>query len=252
MEEKIIILAYHGCRGWDLNSEEKNSVFKILKEKFTGFHIVETFNSELLVKKLQKEGVEVKSTLDLLKEINAERMAEVYVQPMYLSEGQLWKECKKKLEEPGKKFQNFKILSPLFGEISDFSKIRSIIFEKYKSEDRGYLLLGHGGKDIGNAIYGMLGYLLNLEKENFYVATLEEGISLENNYQKMKKKIKKLEIIPLFMQRGTHFKRDIEEGIIPFFEKNGIRTEIAKEILPEYEGIGRFIAEKIQKSLEEK
>lgn len=248
--EKIIILAYHGTSDWNLDSDDKNIFYKKISEKFPEFKIVETFNAGYVVKKIRESGGRISTALEILDEIPIQKSSEIFIVPMYLIEGVLWRGLREKIIKKNNGLEKNQILAPILGELENFPKLVEIFKKKFNNREKAYLLAAHGGEDIGNSALGMLGYLLSLERDNFFMATLENGIPLDKVIKKIsEKKYREVEVIPLFMQKGIHFQRDIDEKIVKKLEKHDIIVEIYEKIITDYEEIGELFVEKLSSKI---
>ncbi|MGL4403161.1 MAG: sirohydrochlorin cobaltochelatase [Fusobacteriaceae bacterium] len=248
--KKSIILSYHGTREKEKSQKIYDEVEKYFSEKFPNIKVVTAIDSDFVIKKLREEGGQKINSIDeILEELHLQGYEEIYLQPMYLLQGKILREREKRNMEYSKNFKEIKNLLPILGEMSHVKEFAEILLEKFGSESEGYLFVGHGGKDIGNCALGMIGYILSLQRDNFFVGTLEEGIKLNSLMKLLEKRAySKIVIIPLLAQAGIHFNEDIKKISLEI-EKRGIRTEIIEKTLFQYNEILEILQKRLKKEM---
>lgn len=248
--KKAIILSYHGTREKERSGKLYRETERYFSEKFLDAKVMSGIDSDFVIKKLKEEGESsVKSTDEVLEELWESGYEKVYIQPMYLLQGKILREREQKNFQYRQRFKEIKILPPLLGEIPHIKEFAEILMGKFHGKNEGYLLIGHGGKDIGNCALGMLGYLLSIQKDNFFLSTLEEGIELEKVMKLMlKKSYSKIVIVPLLAQCGMHFNEDIKR--ISFeLEGRGIKSEVKEKTLFQYMEVLNILEKRLKEEI---
>ncbi|MGL5964812.1 MAG: sirohydrochlorin cobaltochelatase [Fusobacteriaceae bacterium] len=245
--KRAIILSYHGTREREKSDIIYASVEKYITENFLEFKVVTVIDSEFLMKKMRDDGDQSMKYIDeILHNLYLESYEKVYIQPMYLIQGRLQREREGKNREYIDRFKEIKTLSPILGEMVHIKEFSEILLNKFNDKNTGYLFVGHGGEDIGNCALGMVGYNLLVESDNYFMSTIEEGITLDKVVKLIEEKqYGVVKIVPLLVQYGVHFNKDIKK-ISEKLEERGIRTEIVEETLFEYDEILKVIVERLK------
>ena len=240
--KKILILTYYGTmnhsKGIEIYSKIKNE-FKI---QFPLFKMIQCFNSKRIVNKLKEiHNIHLKTLeekLELLKndEIlnnNIHSEIEIFVQPIYLTEGTQYEEILEVITHYKKYFSNLKIGTPLFHDFTSLETFTEISAKKYTDPETAYIFVGHGSGGAGKYVYGALGYIFQLKYSNFFTATIEAGIPLPTLENTILKKFKKVCLVPLLLVPGYHFKQDIQKKFLEFFQEKNIEVKCIETSLGE-------------------
>lgn len=238
MNKKAIIISNYGSMNLDVYETTYMDLEKLFKREFSDFDVYSTYNSERILKKLEKKyGILLENLEVSLERMEKEEYEEVYIQPTYIIPGGEYEKLLEVMEKYKGKFNILKIGEPLFGDLDDIENFAEIAKKLFTDKNNAYIFAAHGSKGKNVMYYGMLAHKLKIKNDNFFTITLEEGLPFEEVEETILDGYENAFIIPLLVVSGHHFQKDINEKILSFLCEKGIQSEVKYRSLLDVPGI---------------
>lgn len=212
---------------------------KNAKEKYgKKFDYFFALTNEKILSKLE---INAKSYEDILRELKIRKYDEVYVETLYFSRGNEYS----KVQEITKKYKDaFKILKITKPILEENENLIDKYFEKYDN----MLFICHGSADVKNSLEEeyIKSVIKKKNKGKHYVALIHKKDSFNNIISDIKKdKVSKVTIIPMFITKGYHFKKDIisedKESFVKRLKDQNIEVQVMDKALGENEDFRRLV-----------
>ncbi|MBR3304160.1 MAG: sirohydrochlorin cobaltochelatase, partial [Bacteroidales bacterium] len=175
--QKNAIVAVHFGTSHSTTREKTIEAFnRLVEESFPNCDFFEAYTSEIIIKKLKKEGIEKFSPMELFQKLSNEGYTNIIVQSTNIIPGFEYQSLIDDAESVGDKFNSIEIGTPLLYDISDCETVASIIAERNPIKDKNHhiVFVGHGTQGPANALYSQIDYMLKSNhNSNYHVATIE-------------------------------------------------------------------------------
>lgn len=231
---KFIIIASHGVL-------KTGTGFERLKEK-----ILES-EPDVILRHINlgnpDADEEIEDTARTLRERGTETIRAV---PFVLSGGSIKDEIESRLRRalsdiPGVQYED--------GFLSDRNRSRisdAIAASIPEREEIQVLLTGHGSFSYGNSDYTRLAAELKSKwnHTDVHLAMLNGSPSFDDALEQIKEKHKIVQVVPLFLSKGHHFRHDIAGGNKSIRERlirDGLEVQIEDKCLLEYDAVSEEI-----------
>jgi len=199
---------------------EAQAAFQNIEEKvkasFPNVPIRWAYTSHIIRQKLAKEGKQLDSVETAMAKMMDEGFTQVAVQSFHIIGGEEFDGMYKNVNlfsEMSEGIENITIGYPLLGTQEDMEKVSNAIIENIPKERKKYeaiVLMGHGTPHPGNAFYAALMFQLQQKDPNIFVGTVEGYPTIEEIKDMMlKKKIKKVYLMPFTAVAGDHARNDM-------------------------------------------
>lgn len=175
------------------------------------------YTSEMIRKKLAKEGKVLDSPEIALAKLMDEGYKQVVMQSLHMIPGAEFHEMYKNGKLFGQMsggFDRVMVASPLLSSNEAMEKtlqaVAGAIVPKERKADEAVVLMGHGTHHPSDAIYSAMMYKAQKMDANMYVATVEGSPSFDEVKEALAKKgVKKAYLIPLMTVAGDHAMNDM-------------------------------------------
>lgn len=244
-EKQGILLAAFGTTVENGKAAYEN-IERIVKENNPSIPVRWAYTSDMVRKKLSKEGVSTKSARDALNEMFLENFTSVKIISLHVVPGE---EHHKLTQEASVfndwplGFKTLEISKPLLSNAEQLEKLcealQEIVPLERKPED-AVVFMGHGNeKGICELNYIAAAYELNNRDKNIFLACVEGRPDFEGLRKELaKKKIKKAFLMPFMIVVGDHAKNDLAgndgESWKTILESDGIFC------VPVLKGLGQY------------
>lgn len=264
MEKKAILVVSIGTSQIEALENTTIRLAEEMQERFPEYAYYTAFSSQYILEKIKKQsGLKLFSISEALKQITADGIGEVFVQPTHLLRGletdKLEKQITKyqvsenevdltsyNVSDKGIKkdikslILKIHIGTPLLTTKEDhINTLRVILDEVELEEDEALVLIGHGTTHSANNTYEYLEHTAYVQGyRNVFVGTMEGGKSQRMTLQKLAASgYKKVCLMPLLFVAGYHAKKDIlaESG-----SWKQILKEAGYEVRPVMKGLGEY------------
>ncbi|MBE9547146.1 MAG: sirohydrochlorin cobaltochelatase [Proteobacteria bacterium] len=227
-----------------------------IRESFSDHEIKWSYTSKMvrnLVKKKQK--IELKSTKEVLTELEDEGYNQAVVQSLHVLCGT---EFHRLINETKQCRIRTSIGLPLLSSLADYSALITGIGNIFSTpgNDEAVVLVGHGTEHPVWSSYIALEYLLQKEYgSNIYVGVVEGENSCDRIVQAVKGRgIKSVLLVPFMIVAGVHFKEDLigdsEDSWKSRFEREGIEVRAVDKGLGYYPFIVDIFIDHIKQALD--
>lgn len=218
---------------------------KDAKEKYgEEFDYFFALTNEKILSKLE---INAKNYEDVLKELRIKKYDEVYVETLYFARGHEYS----KVQEATKKYKDsFKILKMTKPILEENENLIDKYFDVYKN----MLFICHGSADIEVSLEEeyIKSVIKKKNKGKHYAALIHNKDSFDDIIADIKKdNVSKVTIIPMFITKGYHFKKDIisedKESFVKRLEQQNIEVEVVDEGLGENKDFRRLVLKSLDK-----
>ena len=250
--QKNAIVAVHFGTSHSTTREKTIEAFnRLVEESFPNCDFFEAYTSEIIVKKLKKEGIEKFSPMELFQKLSNEGYTNIIVQSTNIIPGFEYQSLIDDAESVGDKFNSIEIGTPLLYDISDCETVASIIAERNPIKDKNHhiVFVGHGTQGPANALYSQIDYMLKSNhNSNYHVATIEGYPTLEALKEALKKGYaKQVTLVPFMFVAGDHAVNDIANDWKDELQEAGYKVELNIEGLGELPQIRELLLKHLQK-----
>lgn len=187
-----------------------------VREAFPETPVRWAYTSEIIRKKMEKQGNRVNSPLQALKEMDEQGFSSVAVQSLHTIAGFEYHDLVKtvrKFENEANSIKDINIGGPLLNGPEDMEKAAEAILgfiPDERKKDEAVVLLGHGTHHPANSAYAALMWRLQTEDENIYIGTVEGYPGSETIVEQLKEKqTYSAWLLPFMSVAGDHAKNDM-------------------------------------------
>lgn len=211
MKKAILIVSF----GTSHMDALKNSIEKIeeqVKETFPEYRIYRAFTSGMILRKLKRQGINIHTVQEALKQMKTDGIDQVIVQPTHIINGIEYDKMMRDVLEYDKQFRTLRVGKPLLTSVDDYKKaIHAVMAEVRLGEDEALVLMGHGTDHHANSAYPTLEYTFHLlGYSQVLIGTVEGFPDLKNVMTKLEiSEVKKVILLPFMIVAGDHAKNDM-------------------------------------------
>lgn len=253
-KKKGILMVSFGTSHIDTLGKTIGAIEHAVESEFSEYTVYRAFTSGMIIKKLRTEGVEVSSVEEALKQMVADGIEMVVVQPTHILNGIENDQMEEIVKKQGKNFRQCYVGKPLLTTPDDYKMVAHTIMEEtVLAEDEVLILMGHGTDHHANSAYSALEYTFHLLGfTNVMVGTVEGFPDIKDVLNKLgMSEYQKVKLTPLLIVAGDHAKNDImgENSAMKKLEKAGYEVAPLLRGLGELEGIQKIFIEHICEAL---
>lgn len=256
MSKAIVIVSFGTANLKGL--EELEAFEEEVRKSVNGkYHVCKAFTSSLLSNVLLNKYNKVIPRLEeVLFNLSNDRYREVYIQPLYVIEGNEYINIEKIIKEYNYSFSKITLGTVLISskdkQLEEGCNLIVKAMERNLSKDDNIVLVGHGSKSIDIDSYNKLKEtFIDNEYKNVYIGTLEGEIKKEDIIENLlKDKIKNITLAPILILPGNHIEKDIfgeNNSWESEIKAHNINVKVSKKSLIEYEEIREYYIDKIKK-----
>ncbi|MDY6012547.1 sirohydrochlorin cobaltochelatase [Clostridium sp.] len=190
---------------------------------------------------LSKLEINAKSYEEVLKELKTKKYEEVYVETLYFSRGHEYSKVEEITQKYKSSFKVLKITKPILEENEN-------LIDKYFDKYDNMLFVCHGSVGIKNSLEEkyIKSVIKKKNKGKHYVVLIHNKDCFNDIIASMKNdKVSKVTIIPMFITKGYHFKKDIiskdRESFVSKLKEQNIEVEVLDKTLGESENFRRLV-----------
>lgn len=255
--KKAILVVSFGTSYKDTRKKTIGAIEDKIQKEFPGYKIYRAFTSQMIIRKLKKEGINIKSVEEALDEIRHDGVEELIVQPTHIINGIENDKMLEVIEKGKKDFSKVVIGKPLLHDTRDYKFLAEAVGKKHPVEnDEMLILMGHGSTHYSNAAYPALEYVFkDLGYHNTLIGTVEGYPTFEDVKRKMKLQEKnKAVLLPLMIVAGDHANNDMagdEDSWKSQLEEEGYKVECRLKGLGEMEEVQQIFVEHIKDAYKE-
>lgn len=233
MKKSILLVAF----GTSVPEAEKafENISMRISQRFPDTEIKWAYTSDIIRKKLASQGRKIDSPEEAFAKFADSGTTHLIVQSLHTIPGAEYSEVVKTAEEFQKKNKDMKIRigAPLLTDNESIKRMGDILIADIPSERKSsdaVIYMGHGSDHhIEDRKYAELAKMLNSMDSGIYLGTVEGKNILDPIIEScIKKKIKKVYLIPFMSVAGDHARNDMagsdEDSWKNRLEKAGITT----------------------------
>lgn len=226
-------------------------------ESFPGVPVKRAFTSSVIMRIWKERGVPVPDVQTALKEMAAEGVEEVLIQPTHLLAGEEYGKLCAQAEELRALFCRMDIGTPLLHAQEDLYRAADFYAGRFpRQEGEALVLMGHGSRHESNRVYARLQELwTQMGCKDVFLGTVEAKPDLEDVAEQLVKSgFKRAVLTPLMLVAGEHAHTDMageqEESWKSCLERRGCKVRCVIRGMGEYPEI-RSLYVRHLKQLEE-
>lgn len=226
----LLVVHYGTARRPAPGLDDLNNALKTTFPRYTFF---EAYTSPMVVKKLEKTGVEKLMPAEALDSINKDGYGTILIVSSTVIDGV---EMASVREAAGKCKVKSKtvVADPLLYSVGDCRKVIDILVAGHPASESSHVaFIGHGTQHSANATYSQLAHILaDRDLGNYHVATIEGYPDYDNLVRELRKgNARKVKLVPLMFVAGNHVVHDINREWKQRLEADGFEVESTMESL---------------------
>ncbi len=236
-----------------------DNLYSILKSSCPGVEVRLAYTSNIIRRKLAKEGVDIDSPMIALSKMRDEGFSDVVVVSTHIIPGEEYCDLQAVVEgfrsiEGKYGFDRLVLSEPLLYKEEDFEAMAGFLSRTYGSkvdEDSAVALMGHGSPHFANSAYGQLQVVLDDLAPGFIVGTVEGTPELGHVISRLNhSKGRKVTLVPFMMVAGDHATNDMagpeDDSWSTVLKGKGFRVSSVLKGLGEYDEIGAMVVRKFR------
>ncbi len=245
MKKAILVISF-GTSYPDTLQKTIAAVENDIKSTFPDYEVRRAFTSELVIKKIRsRDGIETDTVTSALNRLIRDGFSEVICSVTHLINGFEYD----KIIAAASAFKdkiNIKITRPLISLTSDYTDIINAVSDLF-TDDKIYILMGHGTEHFANAVYPALDYHLKaLGFNNVFVATVEGYPELKTVLDMIRLDSRKnVVLMPFMLVAGDHANNDMSVEWKRVLVNNGYNVECIMKGLGEYKKVRQLYTKHI-------
>jgi sirohydrochlorin cobaltochelatase len=222
------------------------NIERLTKEKFPISQIRWAYTSEIIRKKLAKQGEMLDSVEEAMEKLRKSGVKKVVVQSLHIIPGEEFHDLIKSVSKFKSDFERISVSPPLLNSADDLRRTVKIMLSKIPSDRKkedAVIFMGHGSPTHpSDMIYLAAAYYIEKTDENAFLATVEGNPTFDETLEILKaKNIKKAYILPFMSVAGDHAKNDMAgddpDSWKSILTKNGIDAVPVLKGMAEYDEI---------------
>lgn len=237
------------------------NIERLAKLKFPGYEVRWAYTSEMIRRKLAKQGEILLSPEEAVANLKRDGFKNVYAQSLHIIPGEEFHQVVGQVAKFKKDFERLSISPPLLNSMDDVRKSVRIMLSKVPSERKkedAVLFMGHGSeKHPSDMIYVATAHVIEKADGNAYIATVDGNPKFDEVLDRLKeKKTKKAYLVPFMSVAGDHAKNDMAgdkpDSWKSALAKNGIESVPVMKGMAEYDEIVNIWLEHLEKTINPK
>lgn len=252
MKKGILVVSF----GTSYEETLKKNIERVenrIRDAFDPIEVRRAFTSNMIIKKLRGQGVEILTTQEALEAMIADGFTEIVVQPLHVIPGFEYEKVQKAVARARhNRAVDIKLGAPLLNTIETYHELIEAFEMNFDKEvfGKGYLLMGHGTEHFANAAYTMLQRLFDEKRSDVVIANVEGYPELDDVLEDLKSRFTELTLIPLMLVAGDHAINDMagdeDDSFKSILEAEGIKTNCVLQGMGENPQIGELFVKRIE------
>lgn len=217
----------------------------------------QAYTSDIIIKKLAKEGVLIDTVEEALHKISAAGADRLYVVPTHMLAGIEYRKLLQELEPFREKFQAVTVTPAVLQHEEDCEELIPVLRQILRfREDREYILMGHGTEAEANERYGQMNEALAREGlHNVRIASVEARPDILDAIEELRKRGtgKPVVLHPFMVVAGDHAHNDMAGEVDSFaaaLRHEGYQVETVVKGLGEYAAFRSLYVERLREAME--
>ena len=216
MNKKVILVVSFGTSYKETREQTIGAIETAIGAAYPDWEVRRAFTSGFIIKKiLREEGIVIDTVEESLRQMLADGVREVIVQPTHMMNGGEYEKLAAQCRPVKDQFEAFCIGAPLLTAPEDYDALAAAVTEATVAYDDGktaICLMGHGTTAESNMVYGELQATLRWSGfDNYYIGTVEAAPSLEDLLKAVKahSAYRRVVLQPLMVVAGDHAINDM-------------------------------------------
>ena len=269
-DQRLLLAVSFGTSFADTREKTIGAIERRLEERFPDCTVQRCFTSRMIRKKLlERDGLEIYSPEQAMRNAQEKGIRELIVQPLYLMHGFEHRRLMETVREAAPSFDKLAVGKPLLSDDTDFCTMSDAVLRNLSAPepDTAVVLMGHGNekkkKSIpedkkaenssarniqDNAVFA--GLQLSLRKagaDNYFVATVEGEPEIGDILPMIKERgFRKVILAPFMVVAGDHARNDLagedEDSWKNIFTRSGFQVETVLRGIGEWEEVQDLFA----------
>lgn len=256
MKKGILVVSF----GTSYEETLKKNIERIenrIRDAFEPITVRRAFTSNMIIKKLRNNGVNILTTEEALAEMISEGFTDIIVQPLHVIPGFEYEKVQKAVAKARhNRTVIVKLGKPLLDGIETYRELIDAFSTEFEPEvfGKGYLLMGHGTDHFANAAYSLLQRLFNEKRNDVMIANVDGFPELGDVLEDLKERFTHLTLVPLMMVAGDHAINDMageeEDSFKSVLNAEGINVTCILKGMGENPEIGELFVKRIIENME--
>lgn len=218
MGDKALLVVFFGTSVHEAQSALRRFSDAAKKSAGEGWKAAEACTSNIIRRKLKKEGLSIPTPLEALALLQDEGYKQVFVQPGHVIPGAEYDDLRSVVESLGavrgkygfKKLGLGRALLMNEKDCSDVAEIIGRVWEKRLAADEALILMGHGSSHLANALYSQVQTCLSRLSGRLFIGVVEGSPTLDDVLARLSEKgLKKAALVPFMVSAGDHARNDM-------------------------------------------
>ena len=269
-DQRLLLAVSFGTSFADTREKTIGAIERRLEERFPDCTVQRCFTSRMIRKKLlERDGLEIYSPEQAMRNAQEKGIRELIVQPLYLMHGFEHRRLMEAVREAAPSFDKLAVGKPLLSDDTDFCTMADAVLRNLSAPepDTAVVLMGHGNekktrhipentkaeimsaRDIqDNAVFaGLQQSLRKAGADNYFVATVEGEPEIGDILPMIKERgFRKVILAPFMVVAGDHARNDLagedEDSWKNIFTRSGFQVETVLRGIGEWEEVQDLFA----------
>ena len=256
MKKGILVVSF-GTSYEDTLKKNIERIENRIRDAFEPMTVRRAFTSNMIIKKLRNNGVNILTTDEALAEMIADGFTEIIVQPLHVIPGFEYEKVQKAVARAKhNRMVTIKLGKPLLDGVETYRELIEAFSTEFEPEvfGKGYLLMGHGTDHFANAAYSLLQRLFDEKRSDIVIANVEGYPEIGDVIEHLKERFNHMSLVPLMMVAGDHAINDMagdeEDSFKSVLNSEGISVTCILKGMGENPEIGELFVKRIIEHME--
>ncbi len=248
MPEKALVVVSFGT-----SVPEARPSISAVEEALTAaapeYRFLRAFTSPTIRRILKERGETVLNLTEALRQLQAEKIRHVIIQPTHLLYGYEYDKLKAEAEAMSDSFESLVLGRPLLADSQDLQRLARHLSQDHPPvPGQAIVFMGHGTEHSANAAYPALQTALSLlGRRDLYIGTVEGWPGLEDLLGLLASGgVKSVQLLPLMLVAGDHARNDMAITWKSQLEKAGYTVSCSFTGLGELPWVREMYLEKLK------
>ena len=249
-DKKAILVVSFGTSYNDTRKLTIEAIEKAITAAYPEYEVRRAFTSQIIIDKLkERDGLDIKNVDEAMKQLVADGVGTLVVQPTHVMQGYESDEMKAAIEPYKENFASLVYGAPLLSSSEDYLALVNAFKTEIAPDlpgDTALVLMGHGTHHFANATYAALDYIFKDQgMKNVFVGTVESYPDLDTVIAHVKAGgYTKVILQPLMVVAGDHANNDMagdeEDSWKTAFKAEGFEVECVLRGLGEFTSVHKL------------
>lgn len=246
-DKAAILMVYFGTTHDDARAKVFDAATARVRASFPGIEVREAYTARIVIKRLADRGLHVQDPREALLSLKKDGYTHVIVHSTSIIAGLEWEATGRDVQAVEHLFKEIRLTPPLLFYYEDYLEFARMLAHEY-SDNRVYMLVGHGTYDASTAQYVMLERVLAEQTRGSFILGCVEGYPFyEQALQRLKGQPgRAVTLVPLLLTYAEHGKNDIQREWRGLLEREGYRVTVTPRGMGELASVQELFVKRVR------